>query len=64
MQAKWIDCVIKAADENKADWPALTDKQKTGMIALEALRLIVKGQGGDAQSLARGVLHAGKIDGY
>jgi len=62
MQASWIECVKKASDENREGWDALTDKQRAGLIALEALRMIVKG--GDAMALARGVLHAARIDGY
>jgi len=64
MQAGWIEAVKRGSDANRAEWNGLTDKQRAGLIALEALRMMVKGEGGDPIALARGDLHAARIDGY
>lgn len=63
MQATWIDAVKRASDENRAEWAAMTDKQRAALIALEAVRMIDKGEATDARALCRGVLHAARIDG-
>lgn len=65
-QQPWMRCVIDAAKRHSAtDWAAMTDEQRSGHIATQALRMIYAGDDGTehARRFARGVLHAMRIDG-